>query len=92
MDFFISGIAPLENQLVLLGCLKEPAENGKSQRPTLHVIEPKFEDFNVICANSLSLRGYEEYSCNDYHLDCLIEENRFKFNFCAELRNLQMLQ
>lgn len=77
VDFYISGIAPLENQLVLLGCLKELAEDGKSQRPTLHVIEPKYQDFNIICANSLSLRGYEEYSCNDYHLDCLIEENRF---------------
>ncbi|CAL7933383.1 unnamed protein product [Xylocopa violacea] len=77
VDFYISGIAPLENQLVLLGCLKELDENGKSQRPTLHVVEPKYQDFSVVCANSLTLRGYKEYSCNDYHLDCLIEENRF---------------
>ncbi|OAD57320.1 Vacuolar protein sorting-associated protein 41 like protein [Eufriesea mexicana] len=77
VDFYISGIAPLENQLVLLGCLKELDENGKSQRPTLHVVEPKFQDFSIVCANSLTLRGYKEYSCNDYHLDCLKEENRF---------------
>ncbi|XP_017884665.1 vacuolar protein sorting-associated protein 41 homolog isoform X2 [Ceratina calcarata] len=77
VDFYISGIAPLENQLVLLGCLKETDENGKSQRPTLHVVEPKYQDFSVVCGNSLTLRGYKEYSCNDYHLDCLIEENRF---------------
>ena len=77
MDFYISGIAPLENQLVLLGCLKELDENGKSQRPTLHVVEPKYQDFTLVCANSLTLRGYKEYSCNDYHLDCLIEENRY---------------
>ena len=77
VDFYISGIAPLENQLVLLGCLKEPNENGKSQRPTVHVVEPKYQDFSIVCANSLSLRGYKEYSCNDYHLDCLQEENRF---------------
>lgn len=76
VDFYISGIAPLGSQLVLLGCLKVPDENGKSQRPTLHVIEPKYQDFSVICANSLTLRGYKEYSCNDYHLDCLKEENR----------------
>lgn len=77
VDFYISGIAPLENQLVLLGCLKELGEDGKRQRPTLHIVEPKCENFSVICANSLNLRGYKEYSCNDYHLDCLMDENRF---------------
>lgn len=79
VDFYISGIAPLENQLVLLGCLKELDENGKSQRPTLHVIEPKYQVFSLVCANSLTLRGYKEYSCNDYHLDCLKEENRYLY-------------
>ncbi|XP_015603848.1 vacuolar protein sorting-associated protein 41 homolog isoform X2 [Cephus cinctus] len=77
VDFYISGIAPLESQLILLGCLKESDEDGKSQRPTLHVVEPKYQDFSAICANSLTLRGYKEYSCNDYHLDCLTDENRF---------------
>ncbi|XP_012273995.1 vacuolar protein sorting-associated protein 41 homolog [Orussus abietinus] len=77
VDFYISGIAPLDNQLVLLGCSKELDENGKSQRPTLQVIEPKYQDFSEICANSLTLRGYKEYGCNDYHLDCLVHENRF---------------
>lgn len=23
------------------------------------------------------LRSYQEYKCNDYHLDCLIEENQY---------------
>ncbi|XP_019888291.2 vacuolar protein sorting-associated protein 41 homolog isoform X1 [Ooceraea biroi] len=77
VDFYISGIAPLGNELVLLGCLKEPDEEGKNQRPTLHVVEPKYQDFSLVCANSLTLRGYKEYGCNDYHLDCLKEENRF---------------
>lgn len=77
VDFYISGIAPLDNQLVLLGCLKERDEQGMSQRPTLHVVEPKYQDFVAICANFLTLRGYTEYTCNDYHLDCLPEENRF---------------
>ncbi|XP_017798628.1 PREDICTED: vacuolar protein sorting-associated protein 41 homolog [Habropoda laboriosa] len=77
VDFYISGIAPLENQLVLLGCVKELDPNGNRQRPTLHVVKPMFEDFSIVCANSLTLRGYKEYSCNDYHLDCLKEENRF---------------
>nr|XP_033335981.1 vacuolar protein sorting-associated protein 41 homolog [Megalopta genalis] len=77
VDFYISGIAPLENQLVLLGCLKELDENGQRQRPTVHVVEPKFQNFVIVCENSLTLRGYQDYSCNDYHLDCLKEENRF---------------
>ncbi|KAI4491843.1 PREDICTED: vacuolar protein sorting-associated protein 41 homolog [Polistes canadensis] len=77
VDFYISGIAPLDNQLILLGCLKELDKDSKSQRPTLHIVEPKCEDFSVICANSLTLRGYKEYSCNDYHLDCLTSENRY---------------
>ncbi|XP_043470755.1 vacuolar protein sorting-associated protein 41 homolog [Leptopilina heterotoma] len=77
VDFYISGIAPLENQLVLLGCSKILDDEGKSLRPTLHIVEPKYQDFSTVCVNSLTLRGYKEYSCNDYHLDCLIEENRF---------------
>ncbi|XP_046741988.1 vacuolar protein sorting-associated protein 41 homolog isoform X3 [Diprion similis] len=77
VDFYISGIAPLENQLVILGCPKEPDETGNSQRPMLHVVEPKYLEYTAICATSLTLRGYKEYSCNDYHLDCLIDENRY---------------
>ncbi|XP_074097880.1 vacuolar protein sorting-associated protein light [Cotesia typhae] len=77
VDFYISGIAPLENQLVLLGCLKELSDKGTSQRPTLHVVEPKYQDFVDVSANFLGLRGYEAYNCNDYHLDCLPDENRF---------------
>ena len=71
----------MKNQLVLLGCLKEKAENGRSERPTLQIIEPKYDDFNVTCANSLSMKGYEDFNCNDYHLECLIEEHRYSKNF-----------
>ncbi|XP_012255433.1 vacuolar protein sorting-associated protein 41 homolog isoform X1 [Athalia rosae] len=77
VEFYISGIAPLGNQLVLLGCSKEPDDNGQGQRPMLHVVEPKYQEYTAICATSLSLRGYKEWSCNDYHLDCLIDENRY---------------
>lgn len=30
-----------------------------------------------ICTDYLTLRGYQEYNVNDYHLDVLIDENRF---------------
>lgn len=77
VDFYISGIAPLDKQLVILGCPKELDDDGKIQRPILHIVEPKYQDFITISANYLSLRGYEEYSCNDYNLDCLTDENRY---------------
>ncbi|XP_071450795.1 vacuolar protein sorting-associated protein 41 homolog isoform X2 [Hetaerina americana] len=91
-DFFICGIGPLgENQLVILGFSKEPGDDGKSQRPQVHVVEPKSavwptcqdgpnpggEGYVKVCSASLSMQQYSEYKCNDYHLECLIEESRF---------------
>jgi hypothetical protein len=67
-EFYICGIGPLDNQLVLLGYMKEPDVDGKAQRPQLYVVEPRREDYIEICTDSLSLRGYQEYKCNDYHL------------------------
>lgn len=60
-DFFICGLGPLENnQLVVLGYPKErDAETNKALRPVLCVIQYKSYDYEEICTNSLSLRGYE---------------------------------
>lgn len=77
-DYFISGLGPLDDQLVLLGVPKEcDPETGKAQRPVLTVADYKDCEFCEISTDSLNIRGYEEYSCNDYYLDMLIEENRF---------------
>ncbi|XP_075973068.1 vacuolar protein sorting-associated protein light [Anticarsia gemmatalis] len=77
-DYFISGLGPLGDQLVLLGVPKEcDPETGKSQRPMLAVADYKDCEFCEISSDTLNIRGYEEYSCNDYYLDMLIEENRF---------------
>uniref|UniRef100_A0A182NF47 Fructose-1,6-bisphosphatase isozyme 2 n=1 Tax=Anopheles dirus TaxID=7168 RepID=A0A182NF47_9DIPT len=78
-DFFISGIAPLEtNQLVVLGYAKErDSETNKALRPILCVLQYNASDYIEICTDSLSMRGYEEYKCDDYHLDCLIDENQY---------------
>ncbi|XP_075222669.1 vacuolar protein sorting-associated protein light [Lycorma delicatula] len=73
-DFFVSGVAPLSSQLVVLGYCKE---QDVPQRPQLHVIEPRAQDYIDISTDSLSLRGYQEYTANDYHLECLLEENRY---------------
>ncbi|PSN43945.1 hypothetical protein C0J52_03761 [Blattella germanica] len=68
-EFYISGIGPLDNQLVLLAYVKEPDAEGKAQRPQLYVVEPRVQDYVEVCTDFLSLRGYQEYKCNDYHLD-----------------------
>lgn len=77
-DSYISGLGPLDDQLVILGVPKEKdPETSKSQRPVLSVAEYKDCEFCEIATDSLTITGYEEYNCNDYYLDMLIEENRF---------------
>ncbi|XP_044728250.1 vacuolar protein sorting-associated protein 41 homolog [Chrysoperla carnea] len=76
-DFYISGIAPLDHQLVLLGLNKDKDIEQKSFRPQLYIVEYTDHDYIEICTDCLTLRGYRDYNCNDYYLDVLIEENRF---------------
>ncbi|KAL0840814.1 hypothetical protein ABMA28_014624 [Loxostege sticticalis] len=77
-DYFISGLGPLDDQLVLLGVPKEcDPKTKKAQRPVLSVADYRDCEFCEVSTDSLNIRGYEEYSCNDYYLDMLIEENRF---------------
>lgn len=67
-DFYISGIGPLDDNLVVLGYAKEPDEEGKAQRPVMYVIQPLANSFVELRYDSLSLRGYQHLSSNDYHL------------------------
>lgn len=79
-NFYISGIArisPMEHQLVLLGFPRKLDDNNKSLRPQLYIVEYRDHDYTEICMDTLTLRGYQEYSVNDYHLDVLVDENRF---------------
>lgn len=56
---------------------KEKTLDNKSLRPQLDIVEYTDDDYIEVCTDCLTLRGYQEYNCNDYHLDVLIEENRF---------------
>ncbi|KAG6458325.1 hypothetical protein O3G_MSEX010800 [Manduca sexta] len=77
-EYYIGGLGPLDDQLVLLGVPKEcDPETGKSQRPVLIVAEYKDCEFLEVSSDTLNIRGYQEYTCNDYYLEILIEENRF---------------
>ncbi|XP_068140419.1 vacuolar protein sorting-associated protein 41 homolog [Drosophila tropicalis] len=76
--FYICGLAPLaSSQLVVLGYRKQRSATYKALRPVLCVIEYKMNSSEEICTDSLTLRGFEEYTVNDYSLGCLIEENRY---------------
>lgn len=76
-DLLISGLAPLGgtgDQLVLLGKPKENSE--QSQRPQLHVVEFKDSEYIELCTDSLSLKDYQNWNCDDYRLDVLTDEDR----------------
>ncbi|XP_051858563.1 vacuolar protein sorting-associated protein 41 homolog isoform X2 [Drosophila albomicans] len=77
-SFYICGLAPLAaNQLVVLGYRKERSANYKALRPVLCVIEYKKNTYEEVCQDILPVRGFEEYTVNDYSLSSIIEENRY---------------
>ncbi|KAF8771255.1 Vacuolar protein sorting-associated protein like [Argiope bruennichi] len=67
-DFFICGISSF-------GAALEPVSIGS--RPQLRVIEAHGEDYSLILSDILSMRGYQAYRCNDYHLDSLADEGLY---------------
>ncbi|GBM04489.1 Vacuolar protein sorting-associated protein 41 [Araneus ventricosus] len=77
-DFFICGISSFGAVLVVLTVAKtagEPVSIGS--RPQLRVLEAHGEDYSLILSDILSMRGYQEYRCNDYHLDSLADEGLY---------------
>ncbi|KAK6166083.1 hypothetical protein SNE40_022857 [Patella caerulea] len=79
-EFFVCGIAPLEDNIIVLSYEKDgQQETGRlvASRPHLQVLEPHMDYFEEISNDALSIRGFEEYRCNDYHLECIPEENLF---------------
>ncbi|KAL5273462.1 VPS41 family protein [Megaselia abdita] len=78
-SFFVCGLAPLAScQLVVLGYPKEKdPETNKAQRPVLCVLEYKGNNYEEVCTDCLSLRGYQEYKVNHYNLEYILEENRY---------------
>lgn len=78
IDYFISGIGPLErDQLVILCYSKEKDANGRAMRPQLYVVEAKESKYVELCTDNLSMRGFHDFGCNDYALQCLVSENLF---------------
>ncbi|XP_065201572.1 vacuolar protein sorting-associated protein 41 homolog [Planococcus citri] len=80
LEYFISGICPLDTaQLVVLAYEKLKDENGKSLRPLMYMVQAdnSTSRYVEVYTDNLTLRGYQDYTCNDYHLDCLLDENRY---------------
>lgn len=68
IDSFVAGAGWLGNHLALLVVPKDEELSGKGQRPQMKLVEPHQESYNEISADVLSIRGFQEYSCNEYHL------------------------
>ena len=77
MDSFVAGVGWLGHHLALLVLPKDKDLSGKGQRPQMKLIEPHQDCYNEISADVLSIRGFSEYSCREYHLECLSEEGQF---------------
>lgn len=80
-DFTVCGLAPLGNDLVVLayvtGGPKNEGEDSGARRPQLKIIKPSADDFTPVTSDALSLRGFQAYRPNDYHLEYLEDEGVF---------------
>jgi len=72
---WVCGVSPLDGLLVLLTVPK--GENLAEKRPQLLIVEPLDEDFSEISTDLLSVRGFENYSPFEYHLEYLLEDKYY---------------
>ncbi|XP_028395633.1 vacuolar protein sorting-associated protein 41 homolog [Dendronephthya gigantea] len=81
LEYYICGIGPYGNDLIILSYVVDKNTNdGKSKatRPLVRIMHPeKYDELSEIIADALSVRGFENYSCNHYHLEPLPEESLF---------------
>uniref|UniRef100_A0AAR2L1P8 Vacuolar protein sorting-associated protein 41 homolog n=1 Tax=Pygocentrus nattereri TaxID=42514 RepID=A0AAR2L1P8_PYGNA len=68
-EFFISGLAPLADQLVTLYFVKENSEHMFRARPRLDIIQPLPESCEEISSDALTVRNFQENECRDYRLE-----------------------
>lgn len=80
-DFFSAGIAPFGDELAVLAYFQsqdESSKKGNALRPHLFVLKPNdLESYDETSTDVLSVRGYEEYLCINYHLEHVEEEQLF---------------
>lgn len=79
-EFYVSGLAPLCDQLVVLSYVKEISEKTEREycaRPRLDIIQPLSETCEEISSDALTVRGFQENECRDYHLEYSEGESLF---------------
>uniref|UniRef100_A0A4W6CPV5 VPS41 subunit of HOPS complex n=1 Tax=Lates calcarifer TaxID=8187 RepID=A0A4W6CPV5_LATCA len=67
-EFFISGLAPLADQLVALYFVKENPDHMFCARPRLDIIQPLPESCEEISSDALTVRNFKDNECRDYRL------------------------
>ena len=45
-----------------------------SSRPHIRILEPLMHNYEEVSNDALSIRGFQEYRCNDYHLEYVAED------------------
>uniref|UniRef100_A0A4W4ETN3 Vacuolar protein sorting-associated protein 41 homolog n=1 Tax=Electrophorus electricus TaxID=8005 RepID=A0A4W4ETN3_ELEEL len=68
-EFFISGLAPLADQLVTLYYVQENSDHMFRARPRLDIIQPLPESCEEISSDALTVRNFQENECRDYKLE-----------------------
>uniref|UniRef100_A0A8C1XN56 Vacuolar protein sorting-associated protein 41 homolog n=1 Tax=Cyprinus carpio TaxID=7962 RepID=A0A8C1XN56_CYPCA len=71
-EFFISGLAPLADQLVTLYYVKDSSEHMEEEfrtRPRLDIIQSLPEGCEEISSDALTVRNFQENQCRDYRLE-----------------------
>ncbi|XP_043920775.1 vacuolar protein sorting-associated protein 41 homolog isoform X2 [Protopterus annectens] len=79
-NMYISGIAPLGDQLVILHYVKEDLEQMEKQnhaRPRLDIVQPLSESCEEISSDALTVRGFQGNECRDYSLEHAEGESHF---------------
>ncbi|XP_048576551.1 vacuolar protein sorting-associated protein 41 homolog isoform X2 [Nematostella vectensis] len=84
-EYYISGIASLGKEIVILSYMtdieagdKRQAGELSAQRPQLRLLQClSLNESEEMSADALSIRGYQHYRCDDYHLENVAEENLF---------------
>ncbi|XP_075442772.1 vacuolar protein sorting-associated protein 41 homolog isoform X2 [Ascaphus truei] len=71
-EFFVSGIAPLCDQFVMLFFVKENSDNANKEfcaRPRLDIIQPLPDTCEEVSSDAITVRGFQENECRDYRLE-----------------------
>ncbi|XP_063964242.1 vacuolar protein sorting-associated protein 41 homolog [Lytechinus pictus] len=80
-DFTVCGVAPLSDDLVVLAFVtsgpKNDGEDSGARRPQLKIITPLPDDYQLVTSDALSMRGFQSYRPNDYHLEYESDEGVF---------------